>query len=443
MPTVIAATEVLDVPHQLFSPTSNRNSNSDDTDKNIDYLSEKKQEQLPTSQNSNKINEKNSSQNPLMDPYVCFHLPAYRQIRSLLNDESIISWGIKKQKGLPEELRIKSLLQLPIARLHGLSLEEKEAIWQNRNYFYDHESNNPGSHSTNATLAMIQPHSSFYIWESRICDAIQVFESTGSVKPHVLFSRCNENFGDFSRSVPGKKTAGWDAGVDWATNGCGGSNEPVYRYLNHSNTLAVFTTQHHFLDHPKVHSLPIGIKHTMKYPILRILREPIVNKTQLLMINDNGWKHRKNVTKAVVANFAAFNMSLRNTYSNKKSHKYLEELRRSKFILAPSGLGWDCYRIWEALHLNTIPIIERYYRPHDGWRRTLDDLPVLWVEDFRNLTPSILNEEYKKIASRGSEYNYHKLTKNWWADFVRSWVPEDRTVGAANEYRYTVAAPGV
>lgn len=352
----------------------------------------------------------------IMDPVTEFHIPAYNRIRELVTNTTIISWGFKKQKGFPDELRIKAGLSLPITRMHGRKLEDKLHIL----LIHNGQTALP-ENTTESSLPVIEDAPLY--WEAQICDFVQLVEEAErrgqQIPPHVLFTRCNENFGDFSQPVPDHKTASWN--VNWEDNGCV-SAEAVFRYLNKSTTRAVFTTQHHFLDHPKVHSLPLGIKHTMKVPVLRALREPRVNKTKLLMINDNGWKHRKTITKIVLENFAAngTDMALKNTYSNKKSKHYLAELKQSKFIMAPSGLGWDCYRIWEALHFNTIPIVERYYRPHDGWRRTLSDLPVLWVEDFRNLTPSLLRVEYERIASRGSDYSYEKLTTDWWADFVLS-----------------------
>jgi hypothetical protein len=114
------------------------------------------------------------------------------------------------------------------------------------------------------------------------------------------------------------------------------------------------------------------------------------------MINDNGWRHRVEVTQAVMANFDHDYYKINNTYSKRNGRSsfgpYLQELQRSKFILAPSGLGWDCYRIWEALYMGTIPIIEMYNRSVDGWRRSLDDLPVLRVQYYNEVTPELLNE---------------------------------------------------
>ncbi len=332
------------------------------------------------------------------DGVTSFHISAHARILQLINADTMISWGYKKSHGFPEELRIKYLLtpELSIKRLHELSRREKRLIWNNTNEYP-------------------------IMWEYRICDAIQFFRQTNQRKQHVLFTRCNENFGEFSRYVPEGKTTNWDEMVEWTKNGCR-SDHDVFEYLNHNNTLAVFTTQHHFLDHPKVHSLPLGIKYTMKAQILKLLRGPRVPKTKLLMINDNSWKHRKQVTTTVMDNFARYNLTLTNTYDNKKSSNYLKELQRSRFILAPSGLGWDCYRIWEALHFSTIPIIERYHRTNDGWRRTLEGLPVLWVDDFSEVTPTMLQSAYEKIAANGSEYQYEKLTRQWWIQFIQSQI---------------------
>jgi hypothetical protein len=335
------------------------------------------------------------------DPDETFHAPAYERLKRIINDSSMLSWGFKKEKGFTEELRIKRLLSqhFDIERLHGRSKEEKHQVWKNA--------------------------TQHYVWESRICEAVFGFNRAGSVKPHVLFTRCNENAGDFSRYIS-SKTVNWDRRVNWTASGC--TEEAVFEYLNHPNTRAVFTTQHQFNDHPKVHSLPLGIKHTMKESVLQLINAPRVKKKQLLMINDNGWRHRQNVTAAVMKTFASSNITLKNTYHNRHSKPYLEELRRSKFILAPSGLGWDCYRIWEAIHFNTIPIIERYNRAKDGWRRTLDGLPVLWVEHYHEVTPDLLEEEFLNIASTANGYIYEKLTIPWWVAFIRSYVPEDTRI---------------
>ena len=359
-------------------------------------------------------NARLSPASSFLDQEATFHAEAYNRIRDLVTETTIISWGIKKKFpidfendpcGSKEEFRIK-LLKLSILRLHGKSMEEKQRLFWNLSV---HNKTN-------------------YVWDSCIGNAVRGFHQCTTKPDHILFVRCNENAGEFSRYVSPNKTVDWDRQIDWTINNSNNanqvkvSNEAVFAYLNHPSTRAVITTQHHFLDHPKVHSLPIGIKYTMKSQILKLIQEPAIPKTNLLMINDNGWKHRREVTETIQSTFTQFGYVVKNTYNKKNPRSYLQELQNSKFVLAPSGLGWDCYRIWEAIHLRTIPIIERYYRPNDGWRRTLEDLPVLWVEDLAiNVTPALLESEYIRIISKGVEsYKYETLTLDWWENLISS-----------------------
>jgi hypothetical protein len=59
---------------------------------------------------------------------------------------------------------------------------------------------------------------------------------------------------------------------------------------------------------------------------------------------------------------ANFNETLNNTYNTGGQTSYWQELHHSKFILCPSGLGWDTYCSCEALVMGAIPI----------WRHTIE-----------------------------------------------------------------------
>ena len=74
--------------------------------------------------------------------------------------------------------------------------------------------------------------------------------------------------------------------------------------------------------------------------------------------------------------------------------QYYTQMRCSRFVLCPSGLGWDTYRLWEALSLGAIPIVE----DSPGWIRVLDDLPVVIVQTFEDVTPQLLENEYERIT---------------------------------------------
>jgi len=136
------------------------------------------------------------------------------------------------------------------------------------------------------------------------------------------------------------------------------------------------------------------------------------NRVLLVALSD--FLHRPLIAEHVIANF---NGSIRNRY--KDGSDYLQNLQNAKFTLCPGGFGWDTYRAWESMVMGSIPVLETYYRK-DGFYRVFDDLPVLWVDHFDNVTPALLESSYPKILARAEEYNFAKLTKHWWVDYINS-----------------------
>lgn len=290
--------------------------------------------------------------------------------------------------------------------------------------------------------------SQFILWKD-ICGASKAFQEYHSHSnnnsnssnnsypplPHVLVTKMNENWGEFSKEIPGK-TAAWE-GTDeeaWKREGC--SVQDIFNYLNHNDTRAVVTTQFQAFDHPKVHSLPLGVQSidTLQKILRRLQQQPPTNnsndRTQLLMLNHQPrTKMRGNNSNVdgIIDKFQKGGISVRNTYPHWSYGDYLAELRSSKFILSPSGMGLDCYRHWEALYMGTIPVIEHLNRT-DGWYRTLEGLPVAWIDSNENLTPQFLQDEYKRIIGSRSEaqkeqqqaFQYEKLTKQWWIQKVKA-----------------------
>jgi hypothetical protein len=263
--------------------------------------------------------------------------------------------------------------------------------------------------------------------------AMVAYRNSGQYKPHphILVTRLNENWGEFSTLVPNRTTDDerWTGLTDekaWKAKGC--TLEFILDYINHNDTRAVVTTQHQLLNHPKVHSLPLGI---ISYDpdlkeLLYELRNPSMPtitlavddpRPQLLMVNSKPRKMRVHVLNMVIQNFHG---TVQNTYQPDGNYRnYLAELRRSKFILSPSGMGLDCYRHWEAIHMGTIPVLEHLNRS-DGLYSNFDDLPVAWIDHYDNLTPEFLEQEYQRITAQPRRYNYEKLTRQWWIHKIKS-----------------------
>ena len=268
---------------------------------------------------------------------------------------------------------------------------------------------------------------------SGLCSISKQFKRSGSVIRHILIANLNENWGALSTPVLNRTVDWGDLEGHWKRDGC--DKDDIMEYLDHDRTLAVFTTQHQFIDHPKVHSIPLGVKN--RGLILRQMSKNQVTRTELLMVNANDGDSRSKQLESVLKSFHdAGYSSLKNTYKaggGRGLENYYDQMRRSKAIICPSGMGWDTYRLWEALYLGTIPVVEKYNR-QDGWHRTLDDLPIIWVNTFEDLSPKFLEEEYSKIVRRGSEsFNFEKLTIQYWQDFVESFLPEDFLTSSSND----------
>jgi hypothetical protein len=95
----------------------------------------------------------------------------------------------------------------------------------------------------------------------------------------------------------------------------------------------------------------------------------------------------------------------------KALRQYLRDLSFSKFVLSPRGNGLDCHRTWEALLMGAIPVV---------FSSTLDplyeDLPVLIVNDWTEITESYLDEQYKKIKSK--KHNTEKMFIKYWIEQI-------------------------
>lgn len=247
-------------------------------------------------------------------------------------------------------------------------------------------------------------------WDTFCCGAFGFFAS-GGMKKHISMHPFDSNWGEFSQHVPGRT-------VDWGgVNQCFDetrSEDLIWRYLNHTNLSAVFTVQHQFFDHPKVFSVPLGTSDDTAANAL-CANTTMPHRTNLLFVSNSDYEHRVAITQRVISNF---NGTISNRYHD--GSDYLELMQTSKFVLCPSGLGWDTYRTSEALVLGTIPILETFYRK-DGMFRAYDDLPVLWVDHYDNVTPALLEHEYPRILSRAREYTFEKLTNQWWIDLVNSY----------------------
>lgn len=244
-----------------------------------------------------------------------------------------------------------------------------------------------------------------------MCGSLTAFREAGGVKKHIYIGgQWGDNWGALSTPIP-NRTVNWGEWLGhWKSSGC--DMDDFWYYLNHTNLSAIVTTQHQWLNHPKIISVPLGQQSNAADALQT---RTMLNRTNLLLISSSESETRTPIYNRIIANFNG-------TIKNRKGDgsDYFENLMTYKFVLAPSGLGLDCYRNWEAIMLGAIPVFETLNR-QDGLFRAYEHLPVLWVDHFDNVTPSLLEREYPRIISKARDYRFEKLTLQYWIDLVNSY----------------------
>lgn len=90
------------------------------------------------------------------------------------------------------------------------------------------------------------------------------------------------------------------------------------------------------------------------------------------------------------------------------------KLASSIAVLAMAGFGYDTYRLWETLALGSLPVLERGF----GFERTLWKLPVLFVDDYADVTADLIRLAYVEALYRVDEWEYERLTRKHWQDVL-------------------------
>ena len=90
---------------------------------------------------------------------------------------------------------------------------------------------------------------------------------------------------------------------------------------------------------------------------------------------------------------------------------FYDFVQRSKYTLAPIGTGPDTHRFYEALYLNSIPIVKRTKTHFDTFYNIF---PCLLVNEWSDVTEELLNNEYEKLNMELIKFN--EIYKNWFLD---------------------------
>jgi hypothetical protein len=170
--------------------------------------------------------------------------------------------------------------------------------------------------------------------------------------------------------------------------------------------------------HPKILQIPIGqnIIYWGRFPEkegLEELSKKQAEKKHLLYMNMQLATHSTRQTVANLFRNQSFCLDRINelNQTSLKRMDFYKELSESVFTPCPPGYGPDTVRFWEAVTLDTIPIVVR---------SNLDDLyeglPVLFVHKWEEVTLELLLKSYKEIKS--AHFSKEKAYFPYWANQI-------------------------
>lgn len=160
-----------------------------------------------------------------------------------------------------------------------------------------------------------------------------------------------------------------------------------------------------------IQGIPLGVAENTGQFMSDIKHVPVEEKDNLLYIN---WQN----TTAERAELQKF-YKIKNdqmpwvTYVDKPKpfEEYLEDLSKHLFVMCPQGNGPDCHRIYEAIYAGCIPIVK-----NSPAMRYLQDLPILMVDDWQQVSMTNLKNAYETIQTL--ELNYDKVKLSYWKNEI-------------------------
>ena len=193
-------------------------------------------------------------------------------------------------------------------------------------------------------------------------------------------------------------------------------DQALFDKYKHPNLKRWFA-RHATIKNPKVEGVPVGLQE----PIT-----PVLGNTIKIFEKSQESKNNKNLVYLCWRDETfSGRKKVRDLYKDKSwvtvdpvsreeagFDRYLDGLYNHKFVLCPRGNGPESIRMWEALVLRSIPIVERSQA-----MSYFEHLPILWVDSWNTiLTESYLEEKYEEIMNK--EFDLGPLTVSYWADKI-------------------------
>lgn len=172
----------------------------------------------------------------------------------------------------------------------------------------------------------------------------------------------------------------------------------------------------------KLTSIPIGLENDHHYPSVekrKKIRKASFESmskipTKLLYMNFSFWTNqaeRYSAYESFVGKSWVTDECLHAMVQENYSH-WLSQVLDHHYVLCPRGNGIDTHRLWETLYMGRIPIAL-----NDRNTRYYEDLPILLVDKWSDVTPKLLEENIERFSDT-SKFNMDMLKFSWWSSLI-------------------------
>jgi hypothetical protein len=164
------------------------------------------------------------------------------------------------------------------------------------------------------------------------------------------------------------------------------------------------------INHPNIINMALGIFHQFNHFDLTINKKTILCYANFGIHVDRWFGNpRKDLLKKIQDKPYILQENIKEFGRGSVSNDHFYNMiSMSKFTLCPRGCGIDSYRIWDAICLGSIPIVEKY-----SGHEQFSDLPILFVNDYEIINEDFLNEKYTEFMQK--DFCYDKLFFQYWA----------------------------
>lgn len=201
---------------------------------------------------------------------------------------------------------------------------------------------------------------------------------------------------------------------------CSHEDTPIDEHIQiPSNVLGIHAVNAVF-NNDKIYPFPYGLQRELgsndnRISILNdiVIKDEYQEPTKLLYVNCGLGNERNAPERSFLVNFenipwATCRFERDSKYfPYDKYNDFLAELKDHKFMVCPQGHGIDCHRNWESLYMRRVPVM----KDHPYFRRLMKGFPVLFVNDWPDITESLLIQN-DRLYREALQMNLNKLDLN-------------------------------